>query len=338
MKKDIDEFYKEMENYASIIDNRILRFKGLTERHEASTAKFSLIEEQLKKNKNNKTLVELIGKHENEQKIIDKKIEKLEQRLAEIMQLFKEINKTGKPAQTDSPIDQYEKVSIAKQRTRQVAENPEITQIRSHASVAFKPENNIMESFLAEEILDILPESSFKKQKHSLENRPLGTKPAEGRSLEKNIPGEKTEDNLFIKLMSRIGNSIAPSISNSTIHEIAPGRLDDSNRFSKEIQTRLQKEVAFEKTALPVHNVEKPAIQPEQKKEPKPEPGAKKITLEKSVDDELMQQLFEGLKDSRKRPHALKKLLESGFTLSDISETAEIPYSDLELTRSLYKI
>ena len=337
MKKDIDEFYKEMENYASIIDNRILRFKGLTERHEASTVKFSLIEEQLKKNKNNKTLVELIGRHENEQELIDKKIEKLEQRLTEIMQLFKEINKTGKPAQTASTTEQYEKVTKAKQQS-QIVEDAEKAQIRSHVSVTLKPENTNMESFLAEEILDILPKSSFKKQKHSIESRSIGTKATEASSLKKNISGEKTEDNLFIKLMSRIGNSIAPSITNSTAHEIPQGRPEDPNKFSKEIQTRLQREIAFEKTTLPVHNVEKPGIQLEQKKEPKPELETKKITLEKSVDDVLMQQLFEGLKDSRKRPHALKKLLESGFTLSDISETAGIPYSDLELTRSLYKI
>ncbi|MCS6984065.1 MAG: hypothetical protein NZM25_02915 [Leptospiraceae bacterium] len=72
LHKDVSEFYREMESYGALMENRINRYKNLIERHESLLQRWEKIAQELKKNKKTKDISEVIEKSlEQEQKILE---------------------------------------------------------------------------------------------------------------------------------------------------------------------------------------------------------------------------------------------------------------------------
>ena len=61
---DVQDIYRELENYSAIIDSRIVRLKTLTERHEAALKVWESIQRELKKSKAGKELLNYIEEQE----------------------------------------------------------------------------------------------------------------------------------------------------------------------------------------------------------------------------------------------------------------------------------
>lgn len=71
LQQDINEFYREMEQYSALIESRIGRLKKLVERQEAAVKRYHEIGETLAKSRKGKQINEFINKSlENEQKMI----------------------------------------------------------------------------------------------------------------------------------------------------------------------------------------------------------------------------------------------------------------------------
>ena len=227
LKSDIQEFYREMENYAVLFENRIQRFKGLVDRHERSLKEWKRVLSDIKTTKKAKEILHSV--HE----VIEKNtIEEPKP---------KEIPRETKPLVKDEKI-----------------ENKESSEKSREAEDMTRPET------LAEEVVaNMMPQ---------------------------------TEDQVSL-------SSEKPS-------------SQEAERPHARKSERMERP-AYEK------------IQP-----PQPPQPSQKLR----INEEEIMHLIQDLNDHQKKPMALQVLMKSGFTIPDISEMSEIPQSELEAARNIYRV
>ena len=89
LQRDIQEFYREMESYAALVESRINRYKALVERHESILTRWQELALELKKNKKTREISE----------IIERSLEKERQ----IMETLAQVSRTQPPQEIEKP-------------------------------------------------------------------------------------------------------------------------------------------------------------------------------------------------------------------------------------------
>ena len=224
MKSDIQEFYREMENYAILFENRIQRFKGLVDRHERSLKEWKRVLSDIKTTKKAKEILHSV--HE----VIEK-------------------NTMEEPKPKEMP---RETKSLAKSEK---IENQEGSEKSREAEDTKRPE-----TFAEEIVASMMPQ---------------------------------TKD-----------------------------------------QVSLSSERASSQEAERPHAHKSERMEPPAREKTQPAQPVQKLT----INEEEIMYLIQDLKDHQKKPMALQVLMKSGFTIPDISEMSEIPQSELEATRNIYRV
>ena len=92
IQADVQEFYREMESYAALMENRILQFKKLVEREE-NVLKYQDLLEQIKKNKKGKQISAYVERSIAKEQQLLEAIHALKEDSAQIMQQFSKTKK-----------------------------------------------------------------------------------------------------------------------------------------------------------------------------------------------------------------------------------------------------
>jgi len=418
---DIQEFYREMENYLSILDNRLVRFRKMLDEQGREQKNWESIHDSLKKTKSGKELQKLIDLQGGFREKIETLVEQLFRRHSgefrkEMEGLLAErfaggsapggkaTSMKGKKSaaraddQVDAEADQQsgdlssfvtEAVEALARKARQTEGNrgpkgskenetlqrgihfptpPAMTDTSRGAALSDQAGDD--DFSLAEEVIDGLELNGFNRD--NIEQPDQGnydeTTSAERQGVASGPAGKGPKgggsggDGAFVQVIRSIGKAIAPAFF-STPEEIPAAEPTVKQGFQQLMRENIggseKKPVGPTAAKERVENRGKPA--------PKPEPQGNQDTIspretgqniERAVTEtgevrktmgepvekgepihpEELLHLLKKLYISKERPAAMRVLLQRGFTLEQLSELSEIPVSDLELTRNLYKI
>jgi len=397
---DIQDIYRELESYSSIIDSRIGRLKTLTERHEANIKAWETIQGEMKKSKTAKEFLTYINENRQEFKPDKEFSENLKKEIIGELKkyLAARLNLPNETPQPKSAITDNRPVAktAANQKT-----SPR-TPLRTSEKMA--PVEDDLN--LAELIIDDLDARQATRENLAVKNfNREKTSIGAGKTAPANLPslqtvttrtrsestGQTTKQNplvdsspasgSFSGFLASVGRALAPlfmpsekpsPVTNSAaaFDDIGPRNRNFNDLLKKEIVTSdtlsqarknpvpgnpaatgsqrqgqerqtMSHNAAGEK--FPVEKDFEPSFKPLEEFEDasagfEKAPPITPKNLIKSMNPEELIQLFEQLKTSRSRPEALKNLLSQGFKMEQIAELSNVPYSDLELTRNLYRI
>ncbi|MDH5718049.1 MAG: hypothetical protein OEZ22_10470 [Spirochaetia bacterium] len=311
IKNDIQEFYREMESYSSLLENRINRFKKLIDRQEENLSKWNDILNQINKNKKGKEL----------SSYIEKSIEKEEKLLETLTQLKKQIEtKSDKTTKLKTEIQQLSTDEYSYEYYKAKTEK-----IKTKANDL--PNNDNFS--IAEEIINEMANNENNKNKQK--EKPV----FETLEIDQN-KNVSTKTSNILNTFSKLGKTLMPVFSNSTVPSKHIEKTSENNEQS---QTQENFQKMLSRKIEPVHkeinqklNIDSKAeeniktISPSQENDDK---------LQKINPDELMA-LIKNLYDIKERPKALQVLFNKGFSQSFISDASGIPFSDLEATKNIY--
>ena len=296
LKADIQEFYSEMETYATIFENRIHKFKLLVQQQETNIQKWSDILNNIKVSKKVK---ETLANIHND---IDSKIKS-------------------------------EEASI-KFYTNQLTKNPLIK------STNLKPEkttiihNNIQQSLpiIEEESLStISPAEEALNSILSGELQKKVTYPIKKESLFQADTEEVSSNNTseIINFLAKVGRSVGGKLATPTVKNININPPQEEDNFSKLLEKRSSDIIEKIVVKQDVVTVSEDAILRNASTH-----KADNTSIKLSSDEIAF--FLDDLSDPKKRPNALKALLNQGFSLQDLSDMANIPYSSLQMAQKIY--
>ena len=356
IQHDIQEFYREMESYSSLLENKIQRFKKLLERQDSNLVRWNDIFQQVSKSKKGKQINEFIESSLAKEQLLLQTLATLrtdsEKAVAQAQNNL-ERNHIIQPKRT--PRVQANMATSKPQR--KTAQKKAKTLKPSNIAVQNKPVNKVktnshfdsnaekkLES--AEGELSVAEELTM-----ALEQ---GVEPA----LEKSVEASQTTStratsenpstlmpSTLMKIFSRIGKAVSPVVlgQESTQPEkpIETAKTRPKDSFGQIFSQASSKH--------PINKITE-KITTQKTKPVDVEPKSESTNLESSgnnqTDDQSKQnvtadmvfQMLEDLKEKKKKPMALKLLLNQGFSVEQISEIADMPVSNLEAIKSIYNL
>ncbi len=367
--RDMQEFYREMESYAALLENRITRFKKLTERHEEFTRRFEEVADSLRQSKKGKQLSDLSEfierSLEKDKRILDAlaaitAVSAKNQQMAEISE---KTAAQSKPA--TRPIESV-KAAKAPQPAKPSAKSPQSATVKSRpssksaapaASVADElTEKESLSAQIAESVLNDLDVSAVnmaRKLEQAEETLATEiTEKPETKPVRANATSQESGEGFISRMLAGIGRAVLPVISGSNPVPHSTHRTEELNR---EVATpAIRSPMPAESSSHTPSSFLEALNQSMGKTAPPPSPAT---ALEKAADELFdnapwfaeeeqpaiakldpveLGALMQLLSDQSERPKALRKLLAHNFTIKELSSFSGIPMSELELTRRLY--
>lgn len=318
IEADIQDIYREFESYSAIIDSRINRLKILTERQEASVRAWEAIQSDLKKSKTAKEVLGYLEEFQGKSALNPDEIEKLKKEIISDLKKYLadklSLEKIKAPAVLSEKIPEKETPArkAAPERKSQPVARPQLN--FSKTDEDFNAAELILED-LTEEKISVAPKSSrtsFPGEMSSITPKPQVEKEAgESKLLSTLASIGKTLSPIFLKPDNGPKEPVPPARKPGNFNEL----IKKEAVLQTEAPARIRQGETKEKAVL-----------------------EEKVSMDSQLSPSELLSLIESLKISRTRPQALKSLLGHGFELNQIAELSSIPYSDLELTRNLYKI
>jgi len=335
MSGDIQEFYREMESYSAIIENRILRFNKLVTRQEAGLREWDEIRNTITKTKKGKEVSRFIEEN-------SRNTSELKAQLQHLKETVDKLTSTGR-VENANPLTSKKESETVKTQKRNYP-------VAAKANADKKIENSNFDSSLAsiaEELVNELPDKTPLKgnvregnirEGNVRENSVKPSLPGNKRPLEPKIAqaesqSEEKESGL-VKMFSGIGKMISPTIGESTTETLIAESnqiKDDSKKNT--FRSQMDQRIPVKQSRKIINNDFDDIYSPDEL------PAKPQDSLaEKRFDPDELILLIQDLKESNKRPHALRALMNSGLKVDQISELSNIPYSDLETTINIYNI
>jgi hypothetical protein len=318
IEADIQNIYREFESYSAIIDSRINRLKTLTERQETNIKAWEEISGEIKKTKTGKEFLKYMETRNDQTYLTADDLENVKKQITKELKTYLSMK-----LQLD-----HEKTPVAK--TPEAKPSLNISRIKPPLDIT---QNQQEELNAAELIVDDLVTDQFYRPKPSVDLKPS--------SSPTRIPQKDNTitENKFITTLASIGKSLTPFLLSSDSSSVSTSRNPEYKKQA-DFNELLRKEPGIKQarqSSLKPEKSEPPEVPP------RPLQNSNMVTEEtvsirtSLAPDELVG-LIESLRSSKSRPDALKNLIGKGFNLNQIAELSNIPYSDLELTRNLYKI
>lgn len=350
---DIQNIYRELENYSAIIDSRIGRLKTLTERQEASLKSWENIQKEIKKSKAGKEFLNYMDEQNQFMQDIQKHVTGIKKEITDDLKLYlaKKLNLTAGSSVSAASTEIVRTDNLIKGDSLKKPEPKGASKSLNDLPLNWPASNPKDEDFNPAELLideideEISPRKPQSRPRTAAPNVFTGQN-APGRkelpsknTLEDNSPAKKSETSGFFGILGSIGRSLGPlffSQSKET-EDKTGGRAETPTALTDAVARRnfndlMQKEISG---LRPVASPGTPAVQ---EAKPAPQKETQENLAVKSIRPDELMKLMEALKNSKSRPDALKRLLSEGFGMEQIAELSNVPYSDLELTQNLYNI
>lgn len=309
--KDIREFYREMESYSALMENRVATFRKLILRQEANLKAWNEIAELIRKTRKGKQIDEYIQKNlQNENEILSilKKLEKPQ----ETEQGVKAPSPKEAPLVTDSPSTKKEELRIEHSLPlKSAAKVPPIQESLPNKAPIAREEVEDDSENIAEEIVSMYKDE-FRREPNKTPAQAIA------REVKPAIPKQDTtetellsdgpgEESVWARIFQAIGARLLNLVSSKKPRAYI---VEASEPPNAEIQKKFDTVL---KEKLEASAPEKPEKQ-EEPAEPQFQTLSSQINL---------------LEDPLTRPLALRSLLQSGFTLEQISAMSHIPADSL---------
>lgn len=352
LMRDMQEFYREMESYAALLENRVNRFKKIMERNEELTLRFGEVADSLKKTRNAKQLSEIAD-------FIERSVDKENK----ILEALSTISKRGiideVPAQSSmnpeakpSEINQSPESKPAREKKTKPAAK------RGRKTTTSKGSLPVTEERITNPRDDEAADLAAALAEEMERPRPQKTPEPPRQMAAQPTKPQPSSPPLVARVLSSIGRNLIPVFTGrqnekTSQPEAAPAKAPEPQspaQFLSELNQRLEKplpsqeevrarkereedmETLFDAMALESEPRPKAARERQvQKPAEVHSPAAKMDTGELAV-------LMQALQEASQRPRALRRLLEENFTLKELSDFSGVPLSDLELTRRLYQL
>jgi len=367
--RDMQEFYREMESYAALLENRITRFKKLTERHEEFTRRFEEVADSLRQTKKGKQLSDL-------SEFIERSLEK-DKRILDALAAITAVsaknqhtaeNSEKATAQPEPPARPVEHLKVAKapQPAKPSAKSPQSATVKSRPAAPTAPaadeltKKERLSAQIAESVLNDLDVSARQiaqklEQAEETQAKIIPEKPTP-KPAKANRAAQESGEGLISRMLAGIGRAVLPVISGSNP---VPPSADRAETLNQEVATPASRSaLSAENSASHTPSSFLEALNQSMGKTAPPPSSA--AALEKDA-DELFENapwfaeerpqpavvkldpvelgaLMQLLSDQSERPKALRKLLAHDFSIKELSSFSGIPVSELELTRRLYGI
>ncbi|MDH4198760.1 MAG: hypothetical protein OEV66_00110 [Spirochaetia bacterium] len=296
---DVQNIYRELDNYSSILDSRIGRLKNLTERHESSLKLWENIQKELRKSKTGKELLNYMEEQKLQSPQNPQYLADLKKEITDEIKLFvsKKLNIVPDTVQRTSP---PKSIDYSREKTRSPVEDVNI----------------------AELIIQEMGEEAVLKKTRQPPARQI-----ESFKLPKRPQMDQTPDNSggFLKILGAVGKTLSPLFLKSA-SPFLDSQVNSASKIPEKIFNDLIKKEMKQTESLPPLHADAP------------EPVKTGFPAQKTMEPEELVRLLEELRNSKGRPEALKKLMRQGFQLNQIADISNIPFSDLELTKNLYNL
>ncbi len=299
LKTDIQEFYRELENYAVIFENRIQRFKNFVERQEKQITKWESILSSVKSTKKAKEILN----------VVDDMIK----------------NDINNPLKKESPT----KVNTIDLKTKKIYKNKSMKEMPA--------EENFAEEIISDMPDKLYTESKILAAK-PVGVHPVQKKEESQDDKVPRVQRTQTRpESMVTTFLGKLGGSSlskillkdsAPQYQKNT-SENFDKKSSLSDNMNNDNQTKGDVTQGFEEI---IHD-KLPQPTPKEYQKKGPQEVKKKLLNEKEVI-----YLIQDLSDQKKKPMALQVLIKGGFTISEISDISKISYSDLETTRNIYGV
>ena len=333
---DIQEFYREMESYSSLLENKIQRFKKLLERQDSNLVRWNDIFQQVSKSKKGRQINEFIESSLAKEQLLLQAWATLrtdsEKAVAQAQNNL-ERNQIIQPKRT---LKAQANMATSKPK-RETAQKKAKTSKPSNVAVQNKPVNELEPAkgeFSAAEELTMALEQ--------------GAEPV----LEKSVEASQTmstqatsdEPNTLMKVFSRIGKAVAPIVlgqeSTQPSKPIETAKTRPKDSFGR-IFSQASSQRPINKITEKITTQTRPVDVEPKSESANPESSGNNQTDDQSkqnVTADMVFQMLEDLKEKKKKPMALKLLLNQGFSVEQISEIADMPVSNLEAIKSIYNL
>ena len=340
IQHDIQEFYREMESYSSLLENKIQRFKKLLERQDSNLVRWNEIFQQVSKSKKGKQINEFIESSLAKEQLLLQALATLrtdsEKALAQAQNNL-ERNQIIQPKRTLAAQVNIETSKLK----RKTAQTKAKTSEPSNVAVQNKPMNKVEpaegELSAAEELTMALEqgvEPALEKSVEASQTRPTRATSDEPSTLPSTL----------MKVFSRIGKTVSPMVlgqestkPSKPIEPIEAAKTRPKDSFGQ-IFSQASSQRPINKIT---EKMNKPVDVEPKSESANPEPSGNNQADHQSkqnVTADMVFQMLEDLKEKKKKPMALKLLLNQGFSVEQISEIADMPVSNLEAIKSIYNL
>lgn len=317
LEKDMLDFYREMESYGLLLQNRLESFKNNIKLHQKQLAKWEEIYEFIKKTKKGKEIADFLDHQRNEIAKISQRLEKIEKDTQSLTD-FSEQNRNV----IKNPINNNQSTEKMPQNPERRINKPEINiQQTKNEDINYEDFN------IAEEILK---ESLSGQPRKDPIDRQIDLARTLRKSENSHKEPKKEESSTIIKFAETIGKTLGPvlGVSNRPLPETAnapKARIDLSRPSSFEVKLNEN----LRNSANQVTIDREQAVPSEKKDDNK---------ISKINPEELTILIQKMQSPGKDRINAMQNLINYRFTLQDISDFSGIPLSELETTRNIYKI
>ena len=343
IQHDIQEFYREMESYSSLLENKIQRFKKLLERQDSNLVRWNDIFQQVSKSKK--------GKQINE--FIESSLAKEQLLLQALATLRTDSEKAVAQAQNNLERNQIIQPKRTPGAQANMATSKPIRKTAQKKAKASKPSNVAVQNKPVNKVeanspFDLNTEGEFSAAEELTMALEQGAKPV----LEKSVGASQTrstratsnEPSTLMKIFSRIGKTVSPIVLGQ--EGTQPGKPIETvktrptNSFGQ-IFSQASSQRPINKITEKITTQTKPVDGKPKSESANPESSGNNQADDQSkqnVTADMVFQMLEDLKEKKKKPMALKLLLNQGFSVEQISEIADMPVSNLEAIKSIYNL
>ena len=353
VKADIQDFYGEMEIYTSILENRIQKFKLLIQQQETNLKKWSEILDNVKGSKKFKEALSNIHTE------ISTKIQLEDQKIIEKTENLKSniLNKTSKklknlpaidapPNQITSPANDIVAYSPSDELL-----NDMLTQEYTQTNNVI-PQNNTQKKRTWDDIpssgADFLADLNKLKKQNVINQKQVNTYQEEIATPATMNQNEEMEEppSEIINFLGRLGRSISGKsnlpTSNTKISVSQEYKQATNTNFSKLLEKKtpdvlskmITNEVSIEKNTNQMYTSKQDTVSLSQEALETITKQTEKHKIVLSSDDIAL--FLDDLNNQKKRPDALRVLLQHGFSLEELADMGNIPYSALQTTQKIY--
>lgn len=326
VKSDIHEFYREMENYSALLENRVSRFKKLIEKQEENLKRWEEIFEKVKKSKKGKEISEFIETSLAREK--------------EIIHAFAALKSPGRSeeqrseASGDKPrAEKRVRPSYQQQRKNTLPEKerkqPAAARPQPDPGVTGElNQNRYSENYNPAE--ELLASETVKDHYHAPAHHETDLPPVygDGPSPAEVAPHEPVgrRNSGLKRFFAGVGNALSPLFYRGP-DEVAHTRR--TGTFADRLS---------ERAPAPPPGRTAPPTQSRKPEPPAADSRSDSSLAYKKIDPAELDLLISRIKSDEGRLSAIGELIDRRFDLKDISQLCDIPVGELEIQAGLHAL
>ncbi len=338
LEKDMMDFYREMESYGLLLQNRLESFKNLIKMQQKQLSQWEEVYDFIKKTKKGNEISDFIDKSQSQLARLSGKVEILEKEILQSRSNQSSVMPREKIKSPEAVSETFKEKKPLAETPARPPEKPPVRPIPSASVISPPPirENYAeIEVNYAEEILrDESPPSAQKD--------PIDRQMDLARELrrERENKAGPTPESPFWKFAESLGKSIAPLFGIKNPPEVSlpatkTGMYNPPSTVDQGAFLRKMEQQSGRTLSPPVPP--RPSVKPENPQPEKP-PAEKNRDIIKIHPDELEKLIARLQTPGENRVAAIRTLMGYRFSLQDISDFSGISMSELEIIRNIYRL